>query len=407
MRIATSTLYNTNVDTISGQHASLVDLQGQLSTGKRINTAADDPRGAAQTVRLSQSNNKLTQYTGNLSTAKTALQLEDSTLGNVTTLIQQAQSMTVSVGNATLDYNAGSALAAKIESIRDQMLDAANATDSQGSHVFGGFETASAPFSLDAQGQGVYTGSQGQRSVQVSDGRTMPIGDVGSKLFQGVSAGAARVVAAGPGNTGSAVHGATSTSDSHDPAFGDSFAIAFKVGSDGATSYSVRNTTSNTEVLKDQPYKEGTGIKFAGQSVTVSGAPADGDALTVGSAQSAGTDLFRTLTDVANAVRGGQPGSAGNAKITNAMTTAQIKLGNALDNVLTAQASVGAREQEADTLTGQHTDTGVRYQSQMSDITGSDFVSAYSKFSQVQDSLQAAEKTFMQVQNLSLFDQIK
>lgn len=407
MRIATSTLYNTNVDTIGGQQASLVDLQGQLSTGKRINTAADDPRGAAQTVRLSQSNNKLTQYTGNLSTAKTALQLEDSTLGNITTLIQQAQSLTVSVGNATLDHNAGSALAAKIESIRDQMLDAANATDGQGGHVFGGFETASAPFSLDEQGQGIYNGSQGQRSVQVSDGRTMSIGDVGSKLFQSVSAGAARVVAAGSGNTGSAVHGTTSTSDSHDPAFGDSFAIAFKASGDGGTSYSVHNTLSNTEVLKDQPYKEGIGIKFAGQSITLSGVPADGDTLTVGSAQSAGTDLFRALTDVANAVRSGQPGSSGNAKITNAMTTAQIKLGNALDNILTAQASVGAREQEADTLTGQHTDTGVRYQSQLSDITGSDFVSAYSKFSQVQDSLQAAEKTFMQVQNLSLFDQIK
>lgn len=407
MRIATNTLYSNSLDTMGHQQSSLVDLQNQIATGKRVSSAADDPQAAAETVRLTQANAKLTQYGNNLSTAKATLQLQDTTLGNVTTLVQQAQTLINNAGDTSLDKTARSALALQIESVRDQLLNAGNATDSQGNYLFGGYETATAPFSLDSDGKGVYTGSQGQRAVQVNDGREIDIGGVGSKIFQNVSTGASRIVTVGSANAGSVTFKPVSTQDASDPSYDDAFSISFQTAKDGKMHFTIHDATSNTDVVKDQPYTPDAAVKFGGQSVVLSGEPKDGDTIAVDNAQSSGMDLFQTLTNVAHAIRYAQNGSEGNAKLTNALTTAGLKLTNSLDNVLTVQAHVGAREQEANTLATQATDTGVNYQTQLSNLTSTDFVSVYSQFSEVQNSLQAAEKTFMQVQNLSLFDLIK
>jgi flagellar hook-associated protein 3 FlgL len=171
--------------------------------------------------------------------------------------------------------------------------------------------------------------------------------------------------------------------------------------------YSIHDATTNQEIAKDQAFTPGAAITFAGQRLSVSGQPANGDTIKASSPESAGMDIVATLSAVANSIRTATTGSEGNARLTNALSTASSKLSNSLNNVLTVQASVGAREQEANTLSTQNTDTGVQYQTQLQNLTGSDFVSAYSQFTQTQNSLQAAEKTFMQMQNLSLFDLIK
>ena len=407
MRIATSTIYQNSLDTIGHQQSSLNDLQGQIATGKRVSSAADDPQAASETVRLTQANAKIGQYSSNLDTAKSTLQLQDSSLSSVTTLIQQAQTLINNAGDVTLDKTARGVLAVQLTSVRDLLLGAGNTTDGQGNYLYGGYQTNSAPFSMDEKGNGLYSGSLGQRTVQINDTRQMQIGDVGSRIFQGVSPDADRIVEAPASNKGTAIASPVSTVDSNNPGYGDDFAIAFHAGKDGAMRYTVHDATTNQDVAKDQAYTSGAAITFGGQRLSVSGEPANGDTVKASSPQSAGMDIIGTLTAAAESIRTAVSGTEGNAQLANALSTTSSKLANALNNVLTVQASVGAREQEANTLSTQNTDTGVQYQTQLSNLTGSDFVSAYSQFTQTQTSLQAAEKTFMQMQNLSLFDLIK
>lgn len=407
MRIATNTIYQNSLDTIGHQQSSLNDLQGQIATGKRVSSAADDPTAAAETVRLTQSNAKIGQYSSNLDAAKSTLQLQDSTLSNVTTLIQQAQTLVNNAGDVTLDKTARGVLAVQLESVRDQLVGAGNTTDGQGNYLFGGYQTNSAPFAMDDKGGALYSGSLGQRTVQINDTRQMQIGDVGSRIFQGVSPGAGRIVEAPASNKGTAIASPVSTVDVNDPGYGDDFAIAFHTGKDGAMQYSIHDDTTNQDIAKDQAFTSGAAITFGGQRLSVSGEPASGDKVTARSPESAGMDVIATLSAVAQSIRTATSGTDGNARLSNALSTASSKLANSLTNVLTVQAGVGAREQEANTLSTQNTDTGVQYQTQLQNLTGSDFVSAYSQFTQTQNSLQAAEKTFMQMQNLSLFDLIK
>lgn len=407
MRIATNTLYSNSLDTIDNQQKSLTDLQRQISSGKRVATAADDPVAAASAVRMTESTAKLSQYAGNLETAKSQLQLEDNTLSNVTTLVQQAQTILINAGDTTLDKTSRGALATQLESVRDQLLGAANTTDSQGNFLFGGYNTGSAPFVTDAHGAGVYMGSQGQRAVQVTDTRQIAIGNIGSNIFQRVGVGASRVISAPAENTGNALVSPISSRNMNDPSYNDDFTIGFAKSKDGGLHYTIHDDTTNADIAKDQPFETGTALVFAGQSVTINGTPNPGDKVHLQSPQAAGMDLFGTLTQMAKTIRSATPGSEGNARLANALTTANEKMSNALDNVLTIQAGVGAREQEVSTLSTQNSDSNTQYQTQLNDLTGSDFVSTYSKFSELQNSLTAAEKTFMQVQNLSLFDLIK
>ena len=70
------------------------------------------------------------------------------------------------------------------------------------------------------------------------------------------------------------------------------------------------------------------------------------------------------------------------------------------------QASVGSRDQELQALQTSMSNNMLQAQSNLSDITDVDMVSTISQFQQVQNALSAAQKSFVQVQNLSLFQYI-
>ncbi len=77
MRISSSQYFTLNVQTMSDQQASLAAQYAQISSGKRIQTASDDPLGEAQAVQLSTQSATLSQYATNQSAALTSLQQED------------------------------------------------------------------------------------------------------------------------------------------------------------------------------------------------------------------------------------------------------------------------------------------------------------------------------------------
>jgi flagellar hook-associated protein 3 FlgL len=79
---------------------------------------------------------------------------------------------------------------------------------------------------------------------------------------------------------------------------------------------------------------------------------------------------------------------------------------NALDNVLTVQASVGSRMKELDNLDSTGDDLNIQYQSTLSNLQDLDMVKAISLFSQQQQTLQAAQMSFKTMSGLSLFNYI-
>jgi len=251
-------------------------------------------------------------------------------------------------------------------------------------------------------GTAISLGTQGGQSVTLSG---VPNNNDQFYVSPAQSAGTTTVTAATATNTGTGTIGAVSVTDPQDPSIYAPYTVNFSVAG-GVTSYTVTNT--NTGVTSaSQPYTSPATVALGtGQTVEISGAPANGDSFTANQ-QNVGVNLFTTLSNVITALQQPVSGTFDQANLTNALTTATAQLSNAANNVSTVRAVVGAREQELSTLKTDNSTAQLQYSSTISSLTDTNIVAAYSQYSETSVALQAAEKTFVETESLTLFSIIQ
>ncbi|WP_133649599.1 flagellar hook-associated protein FlgL [Paraburkholderia flava] len=403
MRISTTQFFTMNVQQMNDQQSALAQLYQQLSSGVSLATPSDNPLGAAQAVQLSMQGATLSQYADNQTTAASSLQAEDSTLGSVSSVLTNINTLIVHAGDGSLGNSDRSAIATQLQGLRSQLMTLANSTDSQGNYLFSGFQTTAAPYSVDASGSVIYTGDSGDRTVQVSDTRNISTADNGASVFQSVAtAGTSSVPSGSTSNTGTGVIGAVTTTNAASATNSHTFSISFSSG----TTYTVTDqSTTPPTVSPPQTFAAGSAIALGGgQSVAITGAPAAGDSFTVQPASQAGTDVFATIDQLVAALQTPVTGTTSTATLANALTTGMAKLTNTRNNVVTVQASVGGREQEIAALQTVTQTNSLQTQSNLLDLTTVNLTSIVSQYTMEQNALQAAQEGFAKIQNLSLFN---
>ena len=186
MRVSTLMMYQQNMRGITDSQSAWLKYGEQMSTGKRVNRASDDPVAASQAVVLSQAQAQNSQYASARTFATQRVSIEEKTLAQVTTAIQSAQEKIVYAGNGTLSDDDRASLATDLQGIRDQILNLANSTDGNGRYIFAGYKTDTAPF----DGQGNYVGGTRNVEQQVDSSRTMVIGHTGNLVFDSATSNA-------------------------------------------------------------------------------------------------------------------------------------------------------------------------------------------------------------------------
>ncbi|MGB9108711.1 MAG: flagellar hook-associated protein FlgL [Telluria sp.] len=406
LRISTNAIYAAGTNQLNSLQSQIAKTQMQLSTNKRNLTAADDPIASARALEVTQSQSMNTQFATNRSNANASLSLVDKSLSDVTSQIQDIQTLIVTAGNAGYDASNREALATELEGRLTDMIGLANTADGTGGYLFSGYASTTQPFSKTPTGAS-YQGDQGQRTLQVGSSRKMPISETGSAIFEAIPTGNGKFTTTAAGtNTGSGIVSPGAVVDSSQLT-GHSYDIKFGVtGTPAVTTYTVTDKTASppVDVLANQPYTEGATISFGGMSLDVKGAPADGD--TFSTAPSAKQSVFTTITDLIKTLRTPADGSTGKADLANGLNTASSNMKNALDNVLTVQASVGSRMKELDNLDSTGDDLDIQYQTTLGSLQDLDMVKAISLFAQQQQTLQAAQMSFKTMSGLSLFNYI-
>lgn len=401
MRISTSSFYEQSQTSMGAQQSNLLRVQQQMGAGTKILAPSDDPIGATRALGVSQSIALNAQYASTRSQAIQTLSLEEGTLQSVTLVLQDVKTQIVRAGNGTISDADRASIATALQSSFDQLQGLANSDDGNGQFLFAGFKSASPPFVKQADGSVLYAGDQGQRLMQVDVSRQMATTDDGRSIFQSVQGGAGYVNSANAANTGTGVFSANSVVDPTDPNFGKNFSISFPT----ATSYQV-DTVPPGAVLGSGSFSAGVPIQFGGLQIAINGAPAAGDSFNVTTAQNAGTDVFGAISDIIAALR--KPidsgSSANRAQLLNALSTANKKITNAHDNVLTVRSSIGSRLQELDALNTVGSNRTLLDRSQLSDLQDLNYTSAISEFYQRQTALQATQQAFVKIQKLSLFN---
>ena len=170
------------IDSSSASEQALTD---QLSSGLRVSTLSDDPVAAASNVLLSRSIAGIDSFVQSASTNESALQVTDSTLGEVVTEVTSALSLAVSAGNSTLSSANLSAIGGQLASLRDSVVALAN-TSYLGSYLFSGSQGAKKPFTVDSSttpATVTYNGDSVTSSVTTPDGQNIQTSVPGSNIF--------------------------------------------------------------------------------------------------------------------------------------------------------------------------------------------------------------------------------
>jgi flagellar hook-associated protein 3 FlgL len=120
------------------------------------------------------------------------LQVTDSTLGEVVTLLTSAITLAVQASNGTMNSANLQAVMQQVAGIRDQVLALGNASY-QGKYLFTGSRGTTAPFSLDATTTPATTNYIGDTSVQFIEtpgGQKIQMNLPGSSIFGSGNSGA-------------------------------------------------------------------------------------------------------------------------------------------------------------------------------------------------------------------------
>jgi len=401
MRISTLQLYAQGVSSILDQQANVAKYQQQVSTGKRIQTPADDPAGAARVLQLGQALGQNTQYQTNADAVNSRLTQEESALTSAGNNLQRVRDLVVQGLNAPLGNQDRASIAQEIRQRLDEMKGLANSRDGQGDYLFGGYKTKGQPFTTDASGQVVYNGDQGTRYLQISPDRQVADSDPGQNVFMGIRNGNGTFVAnpaSANTGTGSILPGSVVDSSAYQP---DSFRIVFT----SANSYNVVDDTTGSTVQSGQAYQSGAKISFNGIETSISGQPAAGDTFTV--APSTSQSVFTTLDNIATAMETPTGTPANAAKLTSLLNRSLSEIDQASSNFVNIRTSIGARQNAIDSQKQINSDVNVQLQTDQSTLQSADMVQAVSDLARSMNSLQASQEAFAKTQGLSLFQYIK
>lgn len=424
MRVSTSQIFDFGAKGIGRNQYDLFKLQNQLSTGRKVLTPEDDPIASAQALVLSQSQQLSGQYIKNQDDAKGKLSVLEGNLVGVGDLLQSVRERLVQAGNTTLSNADRSYIAQELEARFSELMGLANTQDGAGNYLYSGYKGDVKPFAV-AAGGAAYSGDEGLRMLQVDASRQLPTNLSGSDVFERISEGNGTFVTATSGNLGGGINQGSGVIDQGsvtnlaawnaavNAGFGD-LEIRFSVAA-GATTYEIYDVSTNTSLSgAPQAFIPGQSISLAkltapaqdfGASVVVSGSPADGDKFSINQSTN-NQSIFKTLRSaitLLNAGIGSVGGGNSSTEFANDLAGVLQNVDQALENVNKSRSTVGSYLKEIDALANTNEGRQLQYASSLSELQDLDYTKAITEMSKKQLQLEAAQLSFKQTSQLSLF----
>ena len=394
MRIATANSYSVSLDSLVNRQTSLSSTQEQLTTGKRVNRASDDPAAAARSERALASERRSVADQRAVDASDNAMTLTESALGDAGGLLQQAREALVAAGNATYTDAERAGVANQLADLRQQLFAVANRTDGSGTYLFGGQGSTQAPFS-DVPGGVQFQGTAG--NVQAASGDALPLTVDGDTTWMRARTGNGVFTTRAVTSTGSAW---IDTGSVIDPSAltSSTYSIQFSVAA-GVTTYSVLKDGAAT-AQTNLAFTPGQAVQVDGMSATITGQPANGDAFEL--APSTATlsvfgALDKAITDLKTSGRTGT--QRAQANVTNLSNVDAV-----LNHVLSGRTQVGATMNRVSAVTDRLSALKLSSQTERSNAEDLDMTQAISDFSNQQTGYDAALKAYSMVQRLSLFN---
>jgi len=403
MRISSSQIHQVAVNSILDQQSKLSDVQKQVATGKRIFSSSDDPVAAARIVDLQQAVDNFDQYQSSIYSGRARLEIQEGVLENTINVLQRVRELTIQANNAIQTNNTRASIGDEINQLNSELKSLANAVDGNSDYLFAGSKVKFQPFSSTQNGMFQYNGDESQRMLQIGENRQISVGNSGAKVFRAIKNGNGSFnISQGVHNTGTAIANPGAITADYEP---KSFVLEFtKDKKSGELFYQVRDIGGKKQIHSEQNYSEEKLIKFRGHETSFKGKPQHGDIFYY--SPSNNQDVFSTLRDLAHSLDTPRNSQMAKSHLGNTINQSLVSIDSAIDNILTIRANTGSRLRALDNqqeINSSHLLHLKQVQSQIKDL---DYTEAVTRLNLRLTGLEASQKAYAKVQNLSMFDYI-
>lgn len=405
-RVSTANMYDGAIRNLGARQSQLVGLQENLSSGKRVVRASDDPVAAAQAERALSRIDRIKTEQRQLESQRNAMALAESTLGDAVETVQQMRELMVAAGRGGQTSNDRNTYATQLQRLREQMQEIINRKDTNGQPLLGALGSALQPFAgtLDFSGLPGQAASGGTAIAGSVDGHAALMFD---PLHDGVY-GASVTRAPGSGLATTAAQ--TFNLDKLD---GASYSLQVTgVGSGGGTTTvtydliqtdKAGNTTTTTGLTASGPTGQPLPIDIMVgpdkvMSLSLKGTPAAGDQVDLAPSPGLMSSIDAAITGLKSATDDGSGSQA--------VTQALAHMDAGLERLFAVRGYAGELLNRVDVITGDQEKRSIQLEADRSRAEDLDMVKGISEFQNANTGYEAALKSYAQVQKLSLFNYV-
>ncbi|WP_412495084.1 flagellar hook-associated protein FlgL [Shewanella algae] len=399
MRISTSQMYQQNLNSILQKQTDTNRILEQLSSGKKVNTAGDDPVAAIGIDNLYQQNALVQQYLKNVDYSKNHLSMAESKLGSAETLVTSIREQMLRAVNGTLAPSERQMIADELRGSLDELLSIANTQDESGNYLFSGFSTDNQPFAFDASGNMVYSGDSGVRDALVAQGVAMGTNIPGDSAFMKVPNGlgdyGVNYLASQTGD----FRVLSAKIDNPAAHVADTYTFNFTDNGAGGVDLEVLDS-GGTAVANVANFDASNPVSFNGIEVKLDGTPAGGDSFTM--EPDAEVPIFDTIQQAIDLLEDPNRVNIPEGKAELAQLLNNVDSG--LNQLSVARGVAGNNLKSLESYSSNHTEEELVNKSALSLLEDLDYASAITEFQKQQLALNAVSNVFSRVGSVSLFD---
>jgi flagellar hook-associated protein 3 FlgL len=156
----------------------LSEAQQQISSGRRVNVASDDPAGSGQILANRRQLGRLLQLERNTQSARAWLETSSGILTGSSDTLRRARTLIVQAANEISPQTSRDAIAQELDVLAETLLGLAN-TRVTGRPLFGGTADTGLAFAPD----GTYLGASDTVNRAVDRGQVIQVGRPGPEVF--------------------------------------------------------------------------------------------------------------------------------------------------------------------------------------------------------------------------------
>lgn len=177
MRITNSMMINNMLRNMSANLNRLDKYQSQLATGRKIRVPSDDPVGASRSLRARTDLARNQQYAKNVDDAMSWLDMTESSLTELNSVLQRAKEITVQGANGSLADEDRQKVAQELEQLKQHVLQVGNNKYAD-RYIFAGTKTTAEPFASD----GTYNGNDGAIEYNIGPANSIKVNITGNDV---------------------------------------------------------------------------------------------------------------------------------------------------------------------------------------------------------------------------------